>query len=53
VKAGDLIYDDYYGHGIVLEIEFGEASIFFYEANKTGTLDKEIVAGMEVVSEGR
>jgi hypothetical protein len=53
VKVGDLIYDDYYGHGIVLEIEFGEARIFFYEANKVGTLDKEMFASVEVASEGR
>jgi len=53
VKVGDLIYDDYYGHGIILEIEFGEASILFYEANRTCFLDKEMFASVEVVSAQR
>tara|TARA_R100000008_G_scaffold25705_1_gene13874 strand:- start:615 stop:776 length:162 start_codon:yes stop_codon:yes gene_type:complete len=53
MKVGDLVYDDYYGQGIILEIEFGEASIFFYEANKKSWLDKEMFASVEVISESR
>ena len=53
MKVGDLIYDDYYGVGVILEIEHGEASIHFCEEDKKCWLDEELFASVEVISESR
>jgi len=53
VKVGDLVYDDHYGYGIVLEIEAREYTIHFYEVNTTGVIDEHLAAFMEVINESR
>jgi len=50
MKVGDLIYDDYYGIGVILEIEHGEANIHFCEVDKKCWLDKELLASVELLS---
>jgi hypothetical protein len=53
MKVGDLVYDDHYGYGIVLEIEAREYTIHFYEVNKTGVIDEHLASFMEVINESR
>jgi len=53
MKVGDLIYDDYYGVGVILEIEHGEGCIHFCEEDKKCWLDEELFASVEVISESR
>lgn len=51
MNVGDLVYDDHYGYGIVLEIEAREYTIHFYEVNKTGVIDEHMAEFVEVISE--
>ena len=53
MNVGDLVYDDHYGYGIVLEIEAREYTIHFYEVNKTGVIDEHMAEFVEVISEYR
>ena len=54
MKVGDLIYDDHYGQGIVVEIdEAGDHTINFPEAGKVGVLDSHMIQFVEVISESR
>ncbi len=53
VKVGDLIYEDYYGHGIIIGIEARDYTIYFYEARKTGVIDSHLMEFVEVISESR
>ncbi len=54
MKVGDLIYDDHYGHGIVTEInQAGDHTVNFYEVEKVGVLDSDMVQFAELVSGSR
>ena len=54
MKVGDLIYDDYYGQGIIVEVDSaGDYSIRFLETGKIGVLDKQMMDFVEVISESR
>jgi len=54
MKVGDLIYDDHYGQGIVVEIdEAGDHTINFPEAGKVGVLDSHMIQFVEVISASR
>ena len=54
MKVGDLIYDDYYGQGIIIEIdEAGDHTISFTEVGKVCVLDSHMIQFVEVISEGR
>ena len=54
MQVGDLIYDDHYGQGIIIEIdEAGDHTISFIEAGKTGVLDSHMIQFVEVISESR
>jgi hypothetical protein len=54
VKVGDLIYDDHYGQGIIIEIdETGDHTINFIEVGKVGVLDSHMIQFVEVISESR
>jgi len=54
VKVGDLIYDDYYGQGIVIEIdEAGDHTVYFAADAKTGVLDSHMIEFVEVINESR
>ena len=51
MNVGDLVYDDHYGYGIVLEIEAREYTIHFYEVNKTGVIDEHMAEFVKVINE--
>jgi hypothetical protein len=54
MQVGDLIYDDHYGQGIIIEIdEAGDHTISFIEAGKTGVLDSHMIQFVEVISASR
>ena len=55
MKVGDLVYDDYYGQGIIVEVDSaGDYSIFFpLIAGSPFVLDKQMMDFVEVVSESR
>ena len=53
MKVGDLVCDDHYGYGIVLEMEAGEASIYFIEVKKKCWLDEHMLGSVEAVNESR
>ena len=54
MQVGDLIYDDHYGQGIIIEIdEAGDHTISFTEAGKVGVLDSHMIQFVEVISESR
>ena len=53
MNVGDLIYDDHYGQGIIIEIdEAGDYTISFTEVGKVGVLDSHMIQFVEVISEG-
>ncbi len=54
MKVGDLIWDDHYGQGIIIEIdEADDHTIYFTEVGKTGVLDSHMIQFVEVVSASR
>ena len=53
MNVGDLVYDDHYGYGIVLEIEAREYTIHFQEAPATVVMDEHLGESIEVISESR
>tara|TARA_B100000085_G_scaffold284142_1_gene316438 strand:+ start:1871 stop:2035 length:165 start_codon:yes stop_codon:yes gene_type:complete len=54
VKVGDLIYDAYYGQGVVIEIdEAGDHTVYFPAIAKTGVLDSHMIEFVELISESR
>ena len=54
MQVGDLIYDDYYGQGIIIEIdEAGDHTISFTEAGKVCVLDSHMIQFVEVISASR
>ena len=54
MNVGDLVCDDHYGYGIVLEMEAGEASIYFFEVKKRCWLDEHMLGCVvEVVNASR
>ena len=55
MKVGDLVYDDYYGQGIIVEVDSaGDYSIFFPLISCTPfVLDKQMMDFVEVISESR
>ena len=56
MKIGDLVYDDHYGHGVVIGEEEGDYMIHFYELGATGWVEvenKELMETIEVISAGR
>ena len=54
MKVGDLVYDEHYGQGIIVEIDnAGDYSICFLEIGKTCVLDKQMMDCVEVISESR
>ena len=54
MKVGDLIWDDYYGQGIIVEIdEAGDHTIRFTEVGKTAVLDSHMIQFAEVLSASR
>ena len=54
MKVGDLIYDDHYGQGIIIEIdEAGDHTINFIEVGKVGVLDSHMIQFVEVISASR
>ena len=55
MNIGDLVYDDHYGYGIVLEIEAREYTIHFQKApaGTTVIMDEHLGESVEVISECR
>ena len=53
MNVGDLVYDDHYGYGIVLEIEAREYTIHFQEAPATVVMDEHLASFMKVINECR
>ena len=53
MKVGDLIYDDYYGRGIILMIEARDYTIFCFKSLKTIVLDEHMIEFAEVLNESR
>ena len=53
MKVGDLVYDDHYGQGIVIELEARDYTIHFYEVNKPGVLNEHMASFLEVINESR
>jgi len=55
MKIGDLVYDDCYGQGIIVEVDSaGDYSIFFpLMACTPFVLDKQMMDSVEVISESR
>jgi len=54
MQVGDLIYDDYYGQGIIIEIdEAGDHTISFTAVGKVGVLDSYMIQFVEVISASR
>ena len=57
MKVGDLVYDDHYGYGIVLEVEIEarEYTIHFQKApaGTTVIMDEHLGESIEVISECR
>ena len=53
MQVGDLIYEDYYGHGIIIGIEGRDYTIYFYEARKTGVLGSDMMEFVEVINASR
>ena len=55
MKVGDLVYDDHYGYGIVLEVEIeaGEYIIHFQKAPEAVVTDEHLGESVEVISESR
>ena len=53
MKIGDLIYDAYYGNGIVISVDhrWCDATIFFFATQKLCYLDDEMKDSVEVISE--
>ena len=54
MQVGDLIYDDHYGQGIIIEIdEAGDHTIRFTEAATTAVLDSHMIQFVEVINASR
>ena len=54
MKVGNLVYDDHYGNGIVIEILKDEGVIIhFTEAKRVCFLDQQLIDAVEVISETR
>jgi len=54
MQIGDVIYDDHYGQGIIIEIdEAGDHTISFTEAGKVAVFDSHMIQFVEAVSESR
>ena len=54
MQVGDLIYDDHYGQGIIIEIdEAGDHTISFIEVGKDAVLDSHMIQFVEVISASR
>tara|TARA_B100000941_G_C28031919_1_gene315392 strand:- start:110 stop:274 length:165 start_codon:yes stop_codon:yes gene_type:complete len=54
MQVGDLIWDDYYGHGIIIEIdEAGDHTVCFTEVGKAAVLDSHMIQFVEVISASR
>ena len=55
MKVGDLVYDDYYGNGVVtdVDIRWCGATIFFFATKKFCYLDDEMRESVEVLNESR
>ena len=54
MQIGDLIWDDHYGQGIIIEIdEAGDHTINFTEVGEVGVLDSHMIQFVEVVSASR
>ena len=55
MNIGDLVFDDYYGNGIVIDVDIRwcGATIFFFATQKLCYLDDEMRDSVEVVSESR
>tara|TARA_B100001250_G_scaffold212508_1_gene182290 strand:+ start:2448 stop:2612 length:165 start_codon:yes stop_codon:yes gene_type:complete len=54
MQVGDLVYDHYYGQGIIIEIdEAGDHTIHFAKVGKVGVIDSHMIQFVEVVSASR
>ena len=54
MKVGNLVYDDHYGNGIVIEILKGEGVVIhFTDHKKVCFLDQQLIDAVEVISEAR
>ncbi len=55
MQVGDLIWDDHYGNGIVLDEKMNDWSkVFFAEVNKVCWIDKKMIGdSVEVISASR
>ena len=54
MQVGDLIYDDHYGQGIIIEIdEAGDHTISFTEVGKVGVFDSHMIQFVEVLNASR
>ena len=53
MKVGSLIYDDYYGNGIVTEVWVDEGVVVWFSGpNKFCFLDDLLASSVEVINEG-
>ena len=55
MKIGDLVYDDYYGNGVVISIDhrWCGATIFFFATQSMCFLDERMRDSVEVLNESR
>jgi hypothetical protein len=54
MKVGSLVYDSYYGNGIVLEVWKDEGVVInFTESKRVCFLDQHMLGFVEVISEAR
>ena len=55
MSVGDLVYDDYYGNGVVTDVDdrWCGATIFFFATQRMCYLDDDLRDSVEVVSESR
>tara|TARA_Y100001951_G_C11220499_1_gene228446 strand:+ start:162 stop:329 length:168 start_codon:yes stop_codon:yes gene_type:complete len=55
VKVGSLIYDDYYGNGVIMSIdeEWSGVTIWFFGPQKFCYLDEQMFDSVEILNEGR
>jgi len=55
MSVGDLVYDDYYGNGVVISVDhrWCGATIFFFATQRMCFLDERMRESVEVLNESR